>query len=143
MKQGKALGIDFGEKRTGLAITDALRMIASPLETVETRTLKERVTHLIAIEKITTLVLGETIHADGSLSAIGEKQKTFQDWIEKQFPSLEVVRIDERNSSKEAQQALIFGGMKKMQRQKKENLDKVSAAIILQRFLDSNNQKFF
>lgn len=139
MKQGKALGIDFGEKRTGLAITDAMRIIASPLETVESHLLKERVIQLIQTEKITTVVLGETFHADGSLSAIGEKQKQFQLWLEKQLPELEVLRIDERNSSKEAQQALLVGGMKKMQRQKKENLDKVSAAIILQRFLDLNH----
>ena len=140
MKQGKALGIDFGEKRTGLAITDSLRIIASPLETVDTSNLKDRVKQLVSTEKITTIVLGETFHADGSLATIGEKQHTFHLWLEKNLPAIEVVRIDERNSSKEAQQALIFGGMKKMQRQKKENLDKVSAAIILQRFLDLNHQ---
>ena len=140
MKQGKALGIDFGEKRTGLAITDSLRIIASPLETVDTSSLKDRIKQLVLSEKITTIVLGETFHADGSLSTIGEKQRAFHLWLEKNLPAIEVVRIDERNSSKEAQQALIFGGMKKMQRQKKENLDKVSAAIILQRFLDLNHQ---
>lgn len=133
----KALGIDFGEKRTGLAITDSLRIVASPLETVPTEKIKDHLLLLLSKEKITTIVLGEARHADDSEAPITIKQNEFADWLKKQFPLVELVRIDERNTSKMAAEALYQGGMKKSQRQKKENLDKVSAAIILQLYLNS------
>ena len=133
----KALGIDYGEKRTGLAITDSLRIVASPLETVPTEKIKGHLILLLATEKITTIVLGEARHADDSDAPITIKQNEFADWLKKQFPLVELVRIDERNTSKMAAEALYQGGMKKSQRQKKENLDKVSAAIILQLYLNS------
>ncbi|MFM7619240.1 MAG: Holliday junction resolvase RuvX [Bacteroidota bacterium] len=140
MKTGKALGIDFGLKRTGLAITDALRIVASPLEAIHTTDLKKRVEQLIKQENISTIVLGESIHADGTVSDIGKKQHEFLHWLEKHFPDCEIICIDERNTSKEAAEALFIGGMKKAKRQIKGNLDKVSAAIILQRFLNSTQK---
>lgn len=133
----KALGIDFGEKRTGLAITDSLRIVASPLETVPTDKLKAHLILLVPKEKITTLVLGEARHADDTEAPITIKQNEFADWLRKQFPTIELVRIDERNTSQLAAEALYQGGMRKSQRQKKENLDKVSAAIILQLYLNA------
>lgn len=133
----KALGIDYGEKRTGLAITDSQRIVASPLETVPTEKIKDHLKLVVAKEKITTIVLGEARHADDSEAPITIKQNEFADWLKKQFPLIELVRIDERNTSKMAAEALYQGGMKKSQRQKKENLDKVSAAIILQLYLNS------
>lgn len=133
----KALGIDFGEKRTGLAITDSLRIVASPLETIPTDKLKAQLILLVPKEKITTFVLGEARHADDTASAITKKQLEFAQWLTKQFPTIELVRIDERNTTQLAAEALYVGGMRKSQRQKKENLDKVSAAIILQLYLNA------
>jgi len=133
---GKALGIDYGEKRTGLAITDSLRIIASPLETVPTAILKDHLKKLVEKEKITTLVLGEAKYADGTDAPITEKQNSFATWLTKTFPNVELVRIDERGTSARAAEALFLGGMKKSDRQKKENLDKVSAALILQMYLE-------
>ena len=133
----KALGIDYGEKRTGLAITDSLRIVASPLETIPTDKLKTHLIQLVPNEKITTLVLGEARHADDTEASITIKQNEFAVWLKKQFPLIELVRIDERNTSQLAAEALYQGGMRKSQRQKKENLDKVSAAIILQLYLNA------
>jgi len=132
----KALAIDYGEKRTGIAITDSLMMIASPLETVQTKELKEYLHKLLSREQITFIVLGEARHADGSASAITTVQAKFAEDLTRWFPHVAVERIDERYTSKLAMEALVAGGMKKKDRQKKENLDKVSAAIILQWWLE-------
>lgn len=131
----KALGIDYGKKRTGLAITDALRIIASPLETVNTDQLISRLHVLVEKEKITDFVVGEARHADGTASEITEAQEKFCKQLRKEFPHIPVHRVDEMYTSKLAFAALLEGGMKKKDRQQKENLDKVSAAIILQSFL--------
>jgi len=132
----KALGIDFGMKRTGLAITDNLMMIASPLETVETSKLAAHLTLLVAKEKITVFVLGEARYLDGQASAITLEQEKFANKLRAQFPQIPVERVDEMYTSKLAAQALYAGGMKKKDRMKKGNLDKVSAAIILQSWLE-------
>jgi putative Holliday junction resolvase len=92
---------------------------------------------LVPREKVTTLVLGEARHADDTEAPITIKQNEFAEWLRKQFPAIELVRIDERNTSQLAAEALYQGGMRKSQRQIKENLDKVSAAIILQLYLNS------
>lgn len=132
----KALAIDYGQKRTGIAITDALRIIASPLETVDTAKIFDYLAKIIPAEKITDIVVGEARHADGTASEITLLQQTFCEQLQKKHPLVKIHRIDERNTSQLAAQALVMGGMKKSDRQKKENLDKVSAAIILQYFLE-------
>lgn len=132
----KALGIDYGTKRTGLAITDALRIIASPLETVETPQLMSRLQVLVTKEKITDFVVGEARHADGTASEITLAQEKFCKQLRAQFPEIPVHRVDEMYTSKLASQAMIAGGMKKKGREEKGNLDKISAAIILQTYLN-------
>jgi putative Holliday junction resolvase len=133
----KALGIDYGLKRTGIAITDALQMIASPLETVDTSELMEYFEKLFSKEKIETIVVGEARHLDGNASDITIAQQKFCDSILKKFPDKKIIRVDEMFTSKLASQAMLIGGMKKKDRQNKGNLDKISAAIILQTYLDS------
>lgn len=132
----KVLAIDYGMKRTGLAITDELRIIASPLETVDTSTIFIHLEKLLTKEKITEIVVGEARHLDGNPSEITFQQQKFCDQLLKKFPAIKIHRIDEMFTSKLASQALIMGGMKKKDRQNKGNLDKVSAAIILQSFLE-------
>ncbi|MEZ4799674.1 MAG: Holliday junction resolvase RuvX [Flavobacteriales bacterium] len=134
----KVLAIDYGMKRTGLAITDELRIIASPLETVDTSNIFNYLEKLIVKEKIVDIVVGEARHLDGNASEITIEQQKFCDQLLKKFPSIVIHRIDEMFTSKLASQALIMGGMKKKDRQNKGNLDKVSAAIILQSFLEQN-----
>ncbi len=136
----KVLAIDYGQKRTGIAITDSLRMIASPLETVETGKIYEYLEKIILKEKIVDIVVGEARHLDGNASEITLLQEKFCKEINKKFPAVVIHRIDEMYTSKLASQALVMGGMKKKDRQNKGNLDKVSAAIILQQFLDQSSR---
>jgi putative Holliday junction resolvase len=133
----KALGIDYGLKRTGLAITDALQMIASPLETIETPLLFDFLQKLFSKEKINVLVVGEARHLDGNASDITIAQQKFCDELTRKFPDKKIVRIDEMFTSKLASQAMLMGGMKKKDRMVKGNLDKISAAIILQSYLEN------
>lgn len=135
----KVLAIDYGLKRTGIAITDVLRIVASPLETVETKALLEYLEKLIIKEKIIDVVVGEARHLDGNASEITHAQQAFCDQLQKKIPTIVIHRIDEMFTSKMAAQALVMGGMKKKDRQVKGNLDKVSAAIILQSFLEQNS----
>lgn len=132
----KALGIDYGTKRTGLAITDALRIIASPLETIETPKLFDHLKKLVPKEKITDFVVGEARHADGTASDITHAQDAFCKKLKETFPDIHIHRVDEMYTSKIASQSLIMGGMKKKDRAMKGNLDKVSAALILQAYLN-------
>lgn len=135
----KVLAIDYGLKRTGIAITDVLRIVASPLEAVETKALLEYLEKLIIKEKIIDVVVGEARHLDGNASEITHAQQAFCDQLQKKIPTIVIHRIDEMFTSKMAAQALVMGGMKKKDRQVKGNLDKVSAAIILQSFLEQNS----
>ena len=136
----KILAIDFGLKRTGLAITDSMQIIASPLETVDTSKIFEHLKNLVVKEKVIAFVVGEARYADGNASAITLEQEKFCGELLKNFPTLPIHRIDEMYTSKLAAQALVMGGMKKSDRQKKGNLDKVSAAIILQSFLENQSR---
>jgi putative Holliday junction resolvase len=133
----KILGIDYGVKRTGIAITDALCIIGSPLTTVLTADLFNYLDDLFRKESIDTLVLGEAKRLNGEASDITHRQEAFAQKLTKKYPDKKIVRVDETFTSKMAAQSLVMSGMKKSDRQKKENLDMVSAAIILQSYLDS------
>jgi len=135
----KALGIDYGLKRTGIAITDDLKIIASPLTTVATNELFDYLNKLFSKEKIEVVVMGEAKHLDGNSSEITLLQEKFIKAFNKQFPGMIVERINEMFTSKMAAQTLVVSGMKKSERQKKENIDMVSAAIILQSYLDKKH----
>lgn len=136
----KILAFDYGVKRTGLAITDAARIIASPLTTVDTAKLFEFLRTLMVKESISVFVLGIARHADGSDSETTLMQKQFADQLKKKFPDIPLFEVDEMFTSKLAAQALVMGGMKKSDRREKGNLDKVSAAIILQTYLDYHSK---
>lgn len=132
----KALGIDYGLKRTGIAITDDLKIISSPLTTVATNELFDYLGKLFSKEKIEVVVIGEAKYLDGNSSEITLLQEKFVKTFNQKFPEMRVERINEMFTSKMAAQSLIISGMKKSDRQKKENIDMVSAAIILQSYLD-------
>ncbi len=132
---GKILAIDFGLKRCGLAITDELQIIATPLETVDSKQLMDVLVALVAKEKIETIVLGEPKRMDGSDSHVTQNVYLLKEALEKQFPVVKIDLHDERFTSKMALDAMIQGGMKKKDRQQKGMIDKVSAAIILQEYI--------
>jgi len=132
----KILAIDYGLKRTGLAITDSLCIIGSPLTTVLTEDILKFLKDLFIKEKIDIIVVGKATRLNGESSSITESQEKFVTLLSKNFPDKKIERINEAYTSKMAAQALYQSGMKKKDRQKKENLDMVSAAIILQSYLN-------
>lgn len=137
---GKVLAIDYGLKRTGIAITDELQIIGSPLATVPTHTLFEYLELLSSKEKIDCLVVGSVRTRDGAATPFIRALERFVATLQVKFPQWPVARVDERLSSIEAGKALIEGGMKKKQRQRKENIDKVAAALLLQTYLQQRSR---
>ncbi len=133
---GKLLGIDYGSKRTGIAITDELKIIASPLTTIDTKNIFKYLTELCAKEDIETIVLGEPRYLDGTASEMTMKVHAFKTKIEKLLPKITVCLEDEFYTSKIAAETLVRAGYKKKQRQDKKNLDKISAALILQSYME-------
>ncbi len=132
----RVLAIDYGEKRTGIAVTDSLKIIASALTTIDTATLWEFLQAYLAKEDVDTIVLGLPLRLNNELSAIEPIIQKLQRKIVHNFPQIKVERQDERFTSKLALSAMITGGMKKKDRKIKGNLDKISATIILQDYLD-------
>lgn len=131
----RILAIDYGAKRTGIAVTDELQIIASGLTTVSTRELLDFLAQYFSKENVELVLLGEPKQMDNSASQ-GEVgiQEFLKKFIEK-FPAMELKRVDERFTSKMAFQTMIDSGLKKKQRQNKALIDEISATIILQSFL--------
>ncbi len=132
----RVLGIDYGLKRTGLAISDPLGIIASPLETIETKNLLNYILDLNKKEKISVLVIGLPLNLKNKLFDIEVNIKEFIQKIKTYLPEIEIERIDERFTSKIARNFLNTYSYKQKIRRKKENLDKVSASLILQSYLE-------
>ncbi|MFD2697542.1 Holliday junction resolvase RuvX [Mesonia sediminis] len=136
----RILAIDFGTKRTGIAVTDEMQLIASGLTTVETKHLLTFIKEYIAKEKVELLVVGEPKQRDGSPSQSEAPIQAFLKVLQKECPELKVQREDERFTSKMAVQSMIQGGMKKKKRQNKALIDEISATIILQNYLYSKGK---
>jgi putative Holliday junction resolvase len=136
---GKVLGIDFGIKRTGLAITDDLKIIASGLETVSSDQLMLFLERYVNEESIECFVIGQARRASGELSAVEGNILELVKVLEKKFPQIKIARQDERFTSKLALDAMIRGGVKKKDRRNKQKglVDKVSATLILQAYLEN------
>lgn len=131
----RVLGIDYGLKRTGLAISDPLGIIASPLETVKTKNLLNYLLDLNKKERISILVIGLPLNHKNKLFDIEENIKELIQKIKTHLPEIKIERIDERFTSKIARDYLNTYSSKQKIRRKKENLDKVSASLILQSYL--------
>lgn len=138
---GRILALDIGRKRTGIAMTDPLRIIASPLETIPTHKVIDYLAELFRKETIDILVVGYPRQMNNTLSEAVNYIKPVINSIKKRFPEMPVELADERFTSKMAMQAMIDGGMKKKDRQEKSNVDKISAAIILQSYMESLKYK--
>jgi putative Holliday junction resolvase len=132
---GRILALDYGTKRTGVAITDELQMIASGLTTVNTNELLSFLQKYIASEKVDLILVGEPKQKDGTHSDVEKYIQEFLKKLIKTIPSIEIKRVDERYTSKMAFQTMIDSGLKKKQRQNKALIDEISATIILQEYL--------
>lgn len=134
---GRILAIDYGNKRVGLAATDTLQIIASPLETVHA---KDVLTYLKAYtqrEPVEAFVVGMPRRLTGEATDATPHVIGFVRKLQKEFPAIPVHTVDERFTSSMAQKAMLAGGLKKKDRQDKGTVDRVSAAIILQSYLES------
>jgi putative Holliday junction resolvase len=131
--------MDYGTKRTGLAVTDPGQMIASPLETVLTHELMVYLQKYFEKEEVETMVVGHPVKQDGTDSESMKPLRFFVQAFKKRFPEIRVEWMDERFTSKLAMEAMIEGGMKKADRRKKGNLDRISASIILQSWMEREN----
>jgi putative Holliday junction resolvase len=134
---GRILAIDYGKKRTGLAVTDPLRIIATPLETVSTHELMTYLSGYVQKEVVDEFVVGMPKTLKNEDSEIAPLVRAFVERLGKVYPDKKIHLADERFTSRMAMQAMIEGGMKKKDRQVKGNVDKISATIILQSFLQS------
>jgi putative Holliday junction resolvase len=133
----RILAIDYGMKRTGIAITDELQIIASGLTTVDTRELIKFLKDYTQKESVELFVIGEPKQMDNTASESEALIVPFIAKIEKWFPDIPVVRVDERFTSKMAFQTMIDSGLKKNQRKNKALVDEISATLILQSYLYS------
>lgn len=132
---GRILALDYGSKRTGIAVTDQLQLIASGLTTVATSELMDFLSKYIASEKVELILVGEPKQKDGSHSDIEEEIRKFLKKFSEEFPAMKILRVDERYTSKMAFQTMIASGLKKKQRQNKALVDEISATIMLQQYL--------
>ena len=131
------MAIDYGRKRTGLAVTDELQLIATPLTTVDTPKLMDFLADYTSRESVECFVVGEAKHMDNTPSESAQYIEPFVALLRQRFAAIPVERVDERFTSKMAFQAMIDGGLRKKQRQNKALIDTVSAVIILQSYMQS------
>lgn len=132
----KLIAIDYGSKRTGIAATDELQIIASALTTVDTKDLYDFLKEYIAKNDVEAIVVGEMTNYDGSDTHNTKPSNEFARSLEKKYPHIKIEREDESFTSRESMQALIKAGVPKMKRRDKKLIDKVSATIILQRYME-------
>lgn len=129
------MGIDYGSRRTGLAVTDPLKMIAQPLEMVYTTDLKMYLDSYLYEEDVECFVVGLPTNLSGQDTDATGPVKQFIQALKQAYPNIPVETIDERLTSHEAQQSILASGAKKSQRQNKGLIDAVSASLILQTYL--------
>jgi putative Holliday junction resolvase len=131
----RILAIDYGQKRTGIAVTDELQIIASGLTTIPSATTINFLKDYFIKEKVSKVLIGEPKQMNGEPSQSTEIIEAFVRKFKSFFPEMPVVRVDERFTSKIAFQTMIDSGLNKKQRQNKDLLDEISATIMLQDFL--------
>ena len=132
----RLLGIDYGKKRVGVAVSDPLKIFASPLETVPTANIINYLKTYTSKEEVEKFVVGYPVNLDNRPSEAAQYVDGFLKQLKKAFPQIPVILEDERFTSVLAFQSLIDSGVKKMDRRDKAAVDKVSAALILQTFMD-------
>ena len=133
----RILAIDYGQKRTGIAVTDTLQMIANGLATVETKELEKFITDYVAKEDVSVIVVGKPTQMNGENSENMKRIEPFFNRLKRLFPDKEITYYDERFTSVLAHQAMLQSGIGKKARQDKALVDKISATIILEDYLQS------
>ena len=137
----RIIGIDYGRKRVGVAVCDPLGIFASPLDTVPAAKIIDYLKKYAETESVTRFVVGYPVNMDNTPSEAAADVDIFLKNMAKAFPSVPVTLEDERFTSVLAHRAMIDGGMKAKDRRDKSSVDKISAAIILQSYLDRNSKQ--
>ncbi len=137
---GRIIAIDYGKKKCGIAVTDPLQIIANGLTTVATHTLFDFIVNYINSEDVDELIIGYPKQTTGEDSESLKYIKPFVNRLRKKLPNLPVKWVDERYTSKMAFQTMIDAGLKKMARRDKMLVDKISATIILQTYLEHRQE---
>ena len=133
----RLLSIDYGKKRTGIAVSDPLQIIANGLTTVETSKLFEFLEDYLKKEEVESIIVGLPKQMSGQPSENMKRIEPFVNRLKKLYPKINIEYFDERFTSKLAHQAMIDGGLKKQDRRNKELVDEISATIILQGYMES------
>ena len=134
----RIISIDVGTKRTGIAVTDEMQTIAFPLETIPTPQVMLFLQKYIATEKVSKIIVGYPLDIFNKATDATPFVEKFITQLKNKFPNLLILKVDEKFSSKNAVKEMVTMGMKKKQRQKKENIDLIAATIILQNYLQFN-----
>lgn len=133
----RIVGIDFGEKRVGIASTDPLQIIANGITTLPPKDALDFLEKFVAENEVELFVVGRPKTLQNEPALVFKKVEQFVEQLNEKFPTIEVVFVDERFTSVLAQRTMIDGGLKKKERQNKALVDKISATIILQSYLES------
>jgi len=137
---GRILAIDYGKKRVGIAVTDPLQITANGLDTIPTDQIMDFLKNYVQKESVEKFVMGYPLQTNGMESESMQYIKPFAAWLQKTFPTIELIYVDERYTSVLAHRTMLEAGLKKKDRQNKETVDKISATIILQTYME--NQRF-
>lgn len=132
---GRVLAIDYGRRRTGIAVSDPLQLIAGGLATVETRELERWLAEYCSREEVSTIVLGKPMRMDGTPSETWRFIEPLARRLQATYPDKEVTFYDERFTSVLAHRAMIDGGMKRQARRDKAAVDRIAATLILEDYL--------
>jgi putative Holliday junction resolvase len=133
---GRILAIDYGQKRVGLAVTDEGQIIATALDTVHAKDIIQYLKKYVNKEKVDSFVVGEPRQMNNQMSEAVKFIDPFIKKLKKEFPNIGIERYDERFTSKMAFDTMITAGLKKKDRQNKETIDKISAVLILQSYME-------
>lgn len=137
MNVARLLSIDYGKKRTGIAVSDSLQLIANGLTTVETPRLFDFLKEYLQKEEVERIIVGLPTQMNNQPSENMKRIEPFVNRLRKLYPHIPVEYYDERFTSKMAQQTMLDAGLKKKDRQKKELIDEISATILLQSYMES------
>ena len=136
---GRILAIDYGKKRTGIAVSDPLQMIATGLDTVETKQLFDFIASYFKQEEVDEIVVGEPLLENGGAAENLPRVHTFIAKFKEIYPSIKVTLQDERYTSREAKRTILQSGINKKKRRNKSLVDKVAAVIILQQYIEKKH----
>jgi len=134
----RIMAIDYGTKKTGIAVTDPLKIIANGLDTVPTGELMAFLDGYFFTEVVETMVFGEVIRADGTPGSNHKKIQNLMAYIAKKYPNINLTTFDESFTSLRAKEIILKSGVKKKKRQDKTLVDKISAVLILQDYMEAN-----